>query len=419
MKNNIRFDLSNYLIHFFRDVNLESDSAVILPDWMGWNNIHEGTILPAIYMLRSSLKTASLWATWSYRNNKPTIYGRNPVICFTDMPIAAFFSTSYERRCRGEHISSIGYIFPKKAFFQIGARPVIYGASLGTNSQCFWKNDRRMLHEEFLNANEQYRYLVYDIDKIDWTHEREWRWPYRGDLSEYDNEIKNNGIIDSWTKMPRLDFSSVNFQGAGVIVETEIQAEFVISDILTLIDNKKIDKHSFTFILVADKERHAQEIINPESLNIKLQDSVIELDKYLHISREDCDELNQKFNLCVETVFNQKDEFINTDTRNEPGGCWLWFHDNKSPIVRALLEMGRVFVTDDGRYLATLNEFNQIQSLDVKERMTMALARLVAKKFNTSSCYYSILNGWVAKAEAVPFYCGDHDSHTIPFYNYA
>ncbi|HFY8927155.1 TPA: hypothetical protein ACIIO9_000323, partial [Salmonella enterica subsp. enterica serovar Typhimurium] len=26
MKNNIRFDLSDYLIHFFRDVNLETGS---------------------------------------------------------------------------------------------------------------------------------------------------------------------------------------------------------------------------------------------------------------------------------------------------------------------------------------------------------------------------------------------------------
>uniref|UniRef100_UPI0038B8DF33 hypothetical protein n=1 Tax=Paraburkholderia strydomiana TaxID=1245417 RepID=UPI0038B8DF33 len=56
MKNNIRFDLFKYLIHFFRDVDLLGDSAVPMPEHMGFQNINEGTFLPANYLLRAALR---------------------------------------------------------------------------------------------------------------------------------------------------------------------------------------------------------------------------------------------------------------------------------------------------------------------------------------------------------------------------
>ncbi|MDI8752154.1 UbiD family decarboxylase, partial [Salmonella enterica subsp. enterica serovar Montevideo] len=40
LKNNIRFDLSDYLIHFFRDVDLETGSHIYLPEHCGFNNQH-------------------------------------------------------------------------------------------------------------------------------------------------------------------------------------------------------------------------------------------------------------------------------------------------------------------------------------------------------------------------------------------
>ncbi|EAQ3048439.1 TPA: cytoplasmic protein, partial [Salmonella enterica subsp. enterica serovar Typhimurium] len=45
MKNNIRFDLSDYLIHFFRDVNLETGSHIYLPEHCGFNNQHHACFI--------------------------------------------------------------------------------------------------------------------------------------------------------------------------------------------------------------------------------------------------------------------------------------------------------------------------------------------------------------------------------------
>lgn len=90
MNNNNRFDLSNYLIHFFRNVDLDSGSPVMMPEHMGFQNLYEDTLLPAFFMLRAALRNGRLWATQSIRNNQPTIYGPCPAVCFTEMPIAAF-----------------------------------------------------------------------------------------------------------------------------------------------------------------------------------------------------------------------------------------------------------------------------------------------------------------------------------------
>lgn len=54
MKNNIRFDLSNYLIHFFRDIDLEGGNWVALPEQMGWENIYEDTFIPSFYAKSST-----------------------------------------------------------------------------------------------------------------------------------------------------------------------------------------------------------------------------------------------------------------------------------------------------------------------------------------------------------------------------
>lgn len=60
MDNNNRFDLSDYLIHFFRDIDLSSDSSIVMPEHMGWQNISEGEFLPAFFMLRAVLRNGRL-----------------------------------------------------------------------------------------------------------------------------------------------------------------------------------------------------------------------------------------------------------------------------------------------------------------------------------------------------------------------
>lgn len=133
VNNNIRFDLSDYLIHFFRDIDLNSSNGIVFPEHMGWQNLYEDVYFPAIFMLRAALRNGRLWATWSIRGDKRTIYGYDPAICFTEMPIAAFLEAGHKRWSSGQAMSPYALIFPRKELFYLGARPVISGLSTNRN----------------------------------------------------------------------------------------------------------------------------------------------------------------------------------------------------------------------------------------------------------------------------------------------
>lgn len=120
MKNNIRFDLSDYLIHFFRDVDLETGSHIYLPEHCGFNNQHHACFIDAKYLLRLSLRSHKIFSSWSYRNGQRTVYGDSPVVCFTDMPIAAYLETGVRRLERKEKIGLYAIVLPKEQMFNYG-----------------------------------------------------------------------------------------------------------------------------------------------------------------------------------------------------------------------------------------------------------------------------------------------------------
>jgi hypothetical protein len=117
MKNNQRYDLSERLIHFFRNLDLEDGSAPHIPEEWGEACIAEDTKLSALFLLRVVIRHGYLWATWSLRNNARTVYGPRPAICFTDMPTAAFLETSVSRKKAGQKISTFALTFPKAQMF--------------------------------------------------------------------------------------------------------------------------------------------------------------------------------------------------------------------------------------------------------------------------------------------------------------
>lgn len=175
--NNLRFDLSDRLIHFFRDVDVEGDSAPDMPEHFAFNSFVEGTTYPAFFLLRSAIRSQRLWATWSMRNGERTIYGRRPAICFTEMPLAAFLETSVARSLKKQAISSYALSFRKTALFDAGANPVIYGLTDRFATLPSGKGGgRRVFPSRILAPAEQYRYVTYAPTArkpIDWSHERE------------------------------------------------------------------------------------------------------------------------------------------------------------------------------------------------------------------------------------------------------
>lgn len=417
MNNNNRFDLSNYLIHFFRDIDLDSGSSVAIPDHMGWNNLVEDTNLPAFFMLRAALRNGRLWATRSVRNGQPTIYGPCPAICFTEMPLAAFLEAGSKRWKDGQAMSPFAFVFPKAKLFDLGARPVISGLSHGSNISAYYNSEGfRMLPEDSLPSKEQYRYVAYNLGgrKIDWTHEREWRLPYRSNISDYNKEMKDSGIVSNWYDIPGLDFLSrdVALNNMGVIVHSKQHVKLIISDMLALVDSGKAYSDSFGFVLDASLLQSNELLRNPLQTSQAISNAMVDLKPYFSITDEECEDHSYRFSKIVSEV----EQSNGPPTEGEFGGCWLWLHDNTSLLTRALLKKGRVVVTKNGRYLANLVEISIHRALGDREKMTTQVAEKISAEFNLDSCYFSVLDS--LNPNDVPFYAGYFDDD-ISFFNCA
>lgn len=412
-KNATRFDLSDYLIHFFRKVDICSDNSPGVPESMGFSNVNEDTEWSAIFMLRCAIRHQLLWATWSYRGGARTIYGRHPAVCFTEMPLAAFLEAGSARAARGEAMSSYALVFNKKGMYNEGANPVIYGLD-NRNSYIPGGRDgnERVIDESLLPLREQYRYVTYNPSSnrpIDWTHEREWRWPCRLSSASYEHEMEEFGIVSEPTDIPGLDLTSSNCHGLGVVVQTDDEAKWIVSDILSLSDRGRIDQWHFSFVLVADRLLPAT-LMAPRSVEAAISNAVIDLSPYFSLTAPQARCIDDRFTKLVWDV--EKAQSSVED--GEFGGAWLWILDNTSDLARALLKTGRLQVSKDGRYLADLREFNDGRSLRQREDMIQTLATAVTREFKVECGYFSVLNS--DSFNDVPFYCSDHLDNRM-FYN--
>jgi len=404
--NSIRFDLSDWLIHFFRDIDLESTSPIIYAESMGFGNVNEDVRYSALFMLRCAIRHGRLWATWSYRNNIRAVYGPRPVVCFTEMPIAAFLESGEARERRGEAMSQFALVFPKKDMFSIGANPVIYGL----DDRSYWPpsgkdGGPRIIDPRKMPENDQYRYVTYNPvsnKPIDWSHEREWRWPFSGDMSKVERELEESGMVGDALDIPGLDFYEENISGMGVVVKKQEQGMGIAHDILSLVDRGTIPKRRYNFILVADKLPPIHSLIDPDALSQTISDSIIDLDPFFSHEKTELAEIAKQFSKFVADIEAEASRPEN----GEFGGCWLWVLDNTSKLVRALINDGRVIISDSGKYLIELFEFSDSRSLRQREEMTEKLAKVIEKKFSVECGYFSVLNS--GDPNEVPFYNDDH-----------
>jgi hypothetical protein len=412
--NNIRFDLSEWLIHFFRTIDTEGKSSPVIPENFGFGNIVDGPVLSSLFMLRSAIRHGNLWATWSYRNGVRTIYGPNPAVCFTEMPIAAFLEAGAARKLRGEAMSIFAIVFPKNLLYNLGANPVIYGLddrSIQVPSGL--KGEKRIFDVSILPLREQYRYVTYNpsaAHPIDWTHEREWRWPFSGDLSEMETELKNTGVVSEIDTIPSLNINHKDLKDLGIIVQTRDEAKLVLHDILSLVDSKAIPRNHYKFILCASELPASDKIRDPKEINQVIAKSMIDLSPYFNLSEKIIQDYNKRFSEIASTI-----EAAHPTVENgENGGTWLWLLDNTHELTRSLLSSGRITVSKEGHYLVHLREFNNMRGLKQRELMTNELASLISKEFNIESGYFSVLNS--TDCNELPFYCDDHLDNRM-FYN--
>lgn len=134
----------------------------------------------AIQVLIKILDDGHIRAGWAHRSGRPSIYGPRAACCFTEMPLWALMEYARARRHAG-NVGDQGIALLKSEFYAAGGRPVIYGLSSPHREQHNHPWARFLATECGLAEQEQYRYVATNLARagrpLDWTHEREWRWP--------------------------------------------------------------------------------------------------------------------------------------------------------------------------------------------------------------------------------------------------
>lgn len=414
MLNNIRFDLSDYLIHFFRDVDQCSSEGILFPEHVRFNNVAESSVLDSLFLMRCALRHNKIFATWSYRNDRPTIYGRSPAVCFTDMPLAAFVQSSNERLERGENVGRYAFMIPKAAMFSMGARPVIYGLS----QEAWERRDThpfRVLETDVLPIGEQYRYVAYNIGDdrtIDWTHEREWRWRYQGDESHFEAD-GDGDLVETLAEMPGLYFGNSRISGMGVLVQDPEDVPKIVYDILTLVDAGLIHRSMISFVIpLCDVEQRGS-ILDPSQVSNLINEHSIDLSGYFSISEDRVEEINSEVDSIIRAIVasgghKPKDRDVGY------GKSWVWIPDNGSELVRALLASGRLIVSTEGRYLLDITTFNSFP-VDFEEHYCKRVALSLATEFEVNATYFTVRNS--QSCDGIPYYMGfddiDHPFHNV------
>jgi hypothetical protein len=402
VNNNIRFDLSDYLIHFFRDVDQESNNYILFPDHAGFNNLNHSTKLDALFLMRCALRNNKLCASWSYRNGKRTIYGRRPAICFTDMPLAAFLQTSKQRKSRGENIGQYALMLPKKSMFTMGARPVIYGLSSGS-PLVTTSGEERVINTSQLPLSEQFRYVTYvpnSTRPIDWTHEREWRWPYDGDLSKFNSEIEEYGICNDFESYPGVNLSDIMFSGAGVVALSQDDAKKVLFDILTLVDRGILSKDAFGFIIQINKINSHTDILDPTKLSDYINDNLIDLSVYFNVDSGRARSIRKD----IDIIINEEIAKASSISENEGvlfGKSWVWVVDNQTELTRALISLGELNVNKEGRYLLNIDGISHFY-LEKQEYICKNIAKRISATQGQTVSYFSVMGK--TDYDEVPFY---------------
>ncbi len=399
--NNFRFDLSDYLIHFFRELDPFADDCPLLPEHWGFNQI-QGSMdepLSPLFLLRNSIRYGRIWATWSVRSGKRTIYGSDPAVCFTEMPIAAFLEAGENRKRKGQKMSSYGLVIPKTGLHSVGGRPVIYGL----DGEVKIKNGpygERQIEEHLLPLREQYRYVTFAPGKVDWSHEREWRWPLRGAPT-----IDPEEVLPDIEDLHGLELDDPALSGLGVIVATRGQAEKVLFGILAKVDRTEISAEHYRFILPIEDIPDISAIRDRAQLNQALSKAVIDLSPYFAMTDKQAQKIDDKFSKLIQAV----EKHAPAVEVGEIGGCWLWLSDHTHPLARALIKTGRARMNQDGKCLASLYEYKDTRGMRQREEMTKLLAKAVKEKFGTDSGYFSVLGE--DNINGVPFYCDDHSDN--------
>lgn len=425
-----RIDLSDSLIHFVRKIDTTSEdyfkSEMHPKEYAINGDIVENDIISPFFVLRRVIRNLQLLSTWSYRNGQKTIYGEFPVVCLTEMPISEFVKTSIDRESKGQKISNYGLIFNKKQMFSIGSRPVIYGTS--QSYSVFDENNTKFLSPSIFDKKELYRYVAFNLDRlpypIDWTHEREWRWPnFEYKYYPIDKVLlcEDNGdevLKELYNKreVDRIDFHGLNIDqlpltNIGIILKTEEQARLILRDILWLIDSKKINRSTFGYILFFNKlEQNLEKLTDKKYIQNEINKGLITFNSYFVVDSNQRKMIKENIdNLC--SKYKDFSDFKVIHQGGLSGISYPCLSNNQDNVTRILVDLDLIKITKLGRYLIDLPVLNPTECMENNELFVLKyLNPELEKILKVKLTYYSV-GDTLARRENRKI-----DINDVPFY---
>lgn len=407
-----RIDLSEWIIHFVHDRNPENDPLCFainpdtveffdFPDYFAKDGkpatvkFYDDEDYPieddagAFSVLEKILHDGYLKSGWSFRNYKPTIYGPSSAVCFTEMPLYALIDYAHNRSSNSSYVENYGIAFRKNELFKAGARPVIYGLSTkhieADENDPFFKSGGGALRllsttGTGLSPIEQYRYVYTNLSQnIDWTHEREWRWPLR------DEKLGVAGL-------PFLlceDYADF-FSEIIIIVSTDTEKTYVLKKLKYMYDSGGTNRgYRYNTELIKKVK-----VLSIESLSrLPLDPSKIRIEDipftYIHQMKEfivkpEIMELVKKtWDEACDIARKASQDYFTNSLNNEDIGKSGFANVSTyeiSEITQAFLNLGIAHTYSDSRYILDLKRQLHVQNIDTHEVGAIEAAKYLTQK---------------------------------------
>lgn len=414
-----RPDLSDWIIHFVHDrvpednpndLLYQMDSCQAVPDYFDKDGIphtiHDPMIddaypieedAYAFSVLCKILHDGYIKSGWSFRHMTPTIYGPYSTVCFTDMPLYALISYSNERMTRDRHhqyVGQYGIAFRRRELFAAGARPVIYGLSAPhreakEGEHNYYHGLRVLSDSSGLGLNEQYRYVATNLNRklldgrlspIDWTHEREWRWP----------------LIDDRFYVAGLPFflqdgkTAPFFSEIIVIVSTEEEAQAVLEQLKYMYDARE-SNFGFEYDINAIKSTRVLsierlQVIGKDVMDLsldKLSSSISATIPEITVSPETRERVRVIWEQARDIAYTASEKFFKermNSMDNLPAGFANIVTYDISEITQAMVELGIAHSSAVSGYNIYGLKKCTVQSIDVHEAGAEAAAQFLTQQ---------------------------------------
>lgn len=403
----MRQDMTEWLIHFIHRRNPENDPGEFMDAEDGPTHfpfhvdpkINEGfehfhfrdddyPIAPDDYaesVLIKILVNGYIQSTWSFRNHRATIYGPRPAVCFTEMPLSSLLSYARSRADENS-VVPVGIALRKQEVYKAGGRPVISGLTHDLDHpKEAWP---RFLSKDCgLAEHEQYRYVALSLSdsrRIDWTHEREWRWSDSSDQCDCPG-------LPLW-----IENLSFRFTQALIIVQDSDTANQVLNKLKELRDagqnnyGEKYNKMLLEQTCVISLEDLEDLTERPGGL--RLEDIPKKMLSRFQRAKPSA-EMLAKVRAAIEEAKRAAELAVEEWKRTAPrttngdfyGGCgfaWIEVNDSQSELVEALIELDEVEVIGGlGYRLHQMTGTCRNQVIDEKEAAVEAAKKVLEAHF--------------------------------------